>query len=187
MKRLDPGPFVLPMPTVLVGADIGGKPNFMTAAFAAVVSVKPPTLVCGLNPAHRTCEGIVANQAFSVCVPSVDMVEAVDWCGIASGHKEDKSGVFEIFRGEVLGVPMARECPLSVECKLVQVVPQGLDSLYIAEIVGVYAKEECLTEDKVDWGKLSPLLFTFSDLSYWKLGPYVGKPWQIGRGYRDKK
>ncbi len=32
-----------------------------------------------------------------------------------------------------------------------------------------------------------PLLFTFSDLSYWKLGSYVGKPWQIGRAYRDKK
>lgn len=36
--RLDPGPFVLPMPAALVGAVVGGRPNFMTAAFAGIVN-----------------------------------------------------------------------------------------------------------------------------------------------------
>lgn len=186
MVRLDPGPFLLPMPTVLVGSDVAGKPNFMTAAFVTITNIKPPMLACGLNPSHRTCDGIVANQAFSVSVPSADMVEVVDWCGIASGHSEDKSRVFETFRGDLAGAPMIRDCAICAECRLVQTTPYGVDSLYVAEIVGVHAQEHCLTDGRVDWSKISPLLFTFPDPSYWKLGDYVGKAWQIGRSYEPK-
>lgn len=186
MKRLEPGPFVVPMPTVLVGADVNGKPNFMTAAFVGISNVKPPMIACGLSPAHRTCDGIVANQAFSVCVPSASMVEVVDWCGIASGHKDDKSGVFHVFRGELAGAPMIEECALSAECRLVQATPYGVDTLYVAEIVNVYAKEACLSDGRVDWAKVSPLLFTFPDSSYWKLGEHVGTAWHIGRAQDGK-
>lgn len=35
--RLEPGPFVIPMPTILVGSVVDGKPNFLTAAFAGSV------------------------------------------------------------------------------------------------------------------------------------------------------
>ncbi len=187
MKRLEPGPFLVPMPTVLVGADVGDKPNFMTAAFVAVTNIKPPMIACGLNPSHRTCNGIVANQAFSVCVPSANMAEVVDWCGIASGHTDDKSQVFSVFRGDLPGAPMIRECALCAECRLVQATPFGVDTLYVAEIVGVHAQEQCLTEGRVDWSKVSPLIFTFPDPSYWKLGDYVGKAWHIGRAYDSKK
>ncbi len=115
------------------------------------------------------------------------MVEVVDWCGIASGHQEDKSRVFEVFRGELSGAPMIESCAVCVECRLVQVTPYGLDSLYVAEIAAVYAQESCLSDGRLDWAKVSPLLFTFADPSYWKLGDYVGKAWSIGRGYRKRR
>jgi flavin reductase (DIM6/NTAB) family NADH-FMN oxidoreductase RutF len=172
------------MPIVLVGADVYGKPNFMTAAFMSIINVKPPMIACGLNPAHRTCDGIVAHNAFSICIPSSAMVEVVDWCGIASGHKEDKSSVFTVFRGEIPGAPMIEECALCAECRLVQATPYGVDTLYIAEIVHVHAKDECVVNGRVDWSKISPLLFTFPEPSYWKLGDYAGKAWHIGRDYQ---
>ena len=187
MKRLEPGPFIVPMPIVLVGADIDGRPNFMTAAFVAISNYEPPMVACGLNPAHRTCDGIVANKAFSICVPSVDLVEVVDYCGIASGHKEDKSGLFRVFRGDLPGAPMIEECALCAECRLVRATPLGVDTLFVAEIACVHAKDECVVNDRVDWSKISPLLFTFPDPSYWRLGGYVGKAWHIGKAYHAKK
>ena len=51
--RLDPGPFVLPMPTVLVGAAVDGKPSFMTAALVRIANFKPPIVVCGPSPTHQ--------------------------------------------------------------------------------------------------------------------------------------
>ncbi len=183
MQRLEPGPYIVPMPAVLVGADIDGKPNFMTAAFVGIVNYKPPMVACGLSPTHHTCDGIQANKAFSICVPTSDMVEVVDWCGLTSGHKEDKSRVFKVFRGELQGAPMIEQCALCAECRLVQTTPYGVDTLYVAEIVGVHAKQECLVNGRVDWSKVSPLLFTFPDPSYWKLGEYVARAWHVGKGY----
>lgn len=184
MQKLDPGPFIIPMPVVIIGADINGKPNFMTAAFVGIVNFKPPMVACGINPTHRTSDGIVANKAFSICVPTSDMVEAVDWCGIASGHKQDKSAVFQVFRGELAGAPMIEQCALCAECRLVQTTPHGLDTTYVAEIVSVYAKDKHITNDKFDWSKVSPLLFTFPDSRYWKLGSRIAKAWQIGKDYK---
>lgn len=174
------------MPVVLVGADIGGKPNFMTAAFVAITNVKPPMVACGLNPKHHTCDGIEANRAFSLCLPSADQVEVVDWCGIVSGEKTDKSEVFTVFRGELSGAPMIEQCALCAECRLVQSTPYGLDSLFVAEIVSVHARPELLDGGKPDWKKISPLLFTFPEASYWKLGDYVAKAWHVGKGYEPK-
>ena len=50
MVKLDPGPFVVPMPLVLVGAMVNGKPNFMPAAFVGVANYKPAVLAFRLFP-----------------------------------------------------------------------------------------------------------------------------------------
>jgi flavin reductase (DIM6/NTAB) family NADH-FMN oxidoreductase RutF len=115
------------------------------------------------------------------------MVEVADWCGIASGATVDKSEVFKVFRGELEGAPMIEECPLCAECRLIQATPYGVDTLYVAEIISVHAHSECLVNGKPDWSKISPLLFTFPDPSYWKLGDYVAKAWHAGRDYQPRK
>jgi flavin reductase (DIM6/NTAB) family NADH-FMN oxidoreductase RutF len=129
-----------------------------------------------------------AREVFSVTAArTADMVEVVDWCGIASGHTDDKSHVFEVFRGELPGAPLIKSCAVCAECRLVQATPYGVDTLHVAEIVTVHAQEQYLTDGRVDWAKVSPLLFTFPEPSYWKLGEYVGKAWSIGRGYDRRR
>ena len=96
--RLDPGPFVLPMPTALIGAEVDGKPNFMTAAFVGIANYKPAIVACGLSPTHHTSRGIAAHGEFSLCLPGPDLVEPTDWCGLNSGKRTGKAGVFETKR-----------------------------------------------------------------------------------------
>ena len=91
---LEPGPFVMPMPTVLVGAEVDGSPNFMPAAFIGIVNYKPVVVACGMSPTHHTCRGIESHDSFSLNLPGPDLVEATDWCGINSGGKVSKAGVF---------------------------------------------------------------------------------------------
>ncbi|MBD3237546.1 MAG: flavin reductase family protein [Candidatus Eisenbacteria bacterium] len=185
-KRIAPGPFVVPMPTCLIGADVDGKPNFMTAAFVGVVNFKPTVVACGLNPEHHTCRGIEAAGAFSLNVPPSDLVAAADYCGIRSGAKIDKSRALEVFRGELPGVPLAAGCRLSCECKLLQRVPLDVDTVYLAEVLHVYVDEEALSDDQIDWRKVDPLIFTFPDKGYWKLGAFVARAWEIGRQHRPQ-
>ena len=50
-----------PMPVVLVGAMIKGKPNFMAVDWVSRVNANPPMLAIGINKAHHTPEGIKEN------------------------------------------------------------------------------------------------------------------------------
>ena len=37
----------------------------------------------------------------------------------------------------------------------------------------------------VDWHKLHPLIFTFPDAGYWRLGEYLAKAWSVGKQHTN--
>ena len=96
------------MPVSLVGAHVDGKPNFLAVAWFTMVSYKPPRIAIALGKGHYTNPGIKENKTFSVCLPSEDMAEITDYCGIVSGNKTDKSEIFDLFYGELKTAPMIR-------------------------------------------------------------------------------
>lgn len=182
--RLEPGPFVLPMPTVLVGSTVNDVPNFMPVAFIGIVNFKPVVVACGLSPAHHTSSGISSHGAFSINLPGADLVEATDWCGIHSGKRTDKGKVFETFAGELETAPMIKACRLTAECRVVRTVEFPVDTVYFGEVVSVFVDEGALEGGTPDWSRIAPLLFTFPDKGYWLLGDRVAEAWSVGKGYR---
>jgi flavin reductase (DIM6/NTAB) family NADH-FMN oxidoreductase RutF len=102
MKKVKLGPQTLlyPMPAVLVGALVNGKSNFMTAAWCGIVASTPPSISVGLRPERYTLKGISNQGTFSINIPSASIVEKVDYCGIYSGHKVDKSQIFNVEYGK---------------------------------------------------------------------------------------
>jgi hypothetical protein len=90
---IGPMPYMSVMPIVLVGANVNGKANYMTAGAATVACMAPPMVCVALNKARYTVKGIEENKTFSLNVPSVDHLVEADYCGIVSGAQEDKSKV----------------------------------------------------------------------------------------------
>ncbi len=176
-----------PMPVSLVGTRVAGKPNFMAVAWFTMVSYKPPRVAAALGKGHHTNSGIKENRTFSVCLPSQDMVEVTDYCGIVSGKKTDKSEVFDLFYGKLKTAPMIKDCPLSAECELVEIVESGLNEIFIGEIIGIYTEERFLTDGKPDFRKMKPLILSQPDTAYWSLGEPVARAWSIGKGYKTKR
>ena len=176
-----------PMPVSLVGAYVDGKPNFMAVAWFTMASYKPPRIAITLGKGHYTNPGIRENKTFSLCLPSEDMVEITDYCGIVSGKKTDKSEIFDLFYGELKTAPLIRDCPLCIECKLVEIVESGPNEIFIGEIMGIYTEERFLIDGKLDFKKMKPLILSQPDTSYWRLGEQVGKAWNIGKRYKAKR
>jgi flavin reductase (DIM6/NTAB) family NADH-FMN oxidoreductase RutF len=79
---------------------------------------------------------------------------------------------------------MIRACRLTAECRLKQTIEFEVDTVFFGEVVGVFADEDALTGGRPDWGKIAPLLFTFPDKGYWRLGEHVAEAWKIGKDYR---
>ncbi|MEI7828067.1 MAG: flavin reductase family protein, partial [Euryarchaeota archaeon] len=157
-----------PMPTTLVGATLDGRPNFITIAHVGIMD--PGCVSLGMSKAHYTNAGIKENGAFSINLPSAEMVHETDYCGLVSGRHVDKAELFNVSYGQLKTAPLIDECPVSMECKLVKVVDFPKHDVFVGEIVATYVEETVLTNGVVDYGKVHPLLFTMSDKSYWKLG-----------------
>ena len=176
-----------PMPVSLVGAHVDGKANFLAVAWFSMVSYKPPRIAIALGKGHYTNPGIKENKTFSVCLPSEDMAEITDYCGIVSGKKTDKSEIFNLFYGELNTAPMIIDCPLNMECTLVEIVESSLNEIFIGEIVGTYTEERFLSDGKSDFKKIKPLILSQPDTSYWRLGEPLAKAWSIGKKYKAKR
>jgi flavin reductase (DIM6/NTAB) family NADH-FMN oxidoreductase RutF len=168
-----------PTPTVLVGAMVEGKPNFITIAHIGIMTHTHISL--GMGKIHYTNAGIKENKTFSVCLPSENLVVETDYCGIMTGKKTNKAALFEIFYGELTTAPMIQQCPVCMECRLDRIVDFPSHDVFIGEIVQTYADEAILSETKVDVSKLKPLLFDMSSKKYWSLGTEIASCWNIGK------
>jgi flavin reductase (DIM6/NTAB) family NADH-FMN oxidoreductase RutF len=104
-----------------------------------------------------------------------------DYCGLVSGSKADKAALFENFYGKLKTAPMIKQCPVNMECTLVQIVDFPKYDLFIGEVVETYCEEQCLTDDTVDFSKVQPILFVMNDRSYWTLGKRLAAAWAVGK------
>jgi flavin reductase (DIM6/NTAB) family NADH-FMN oxidoreductase RutF len=111
-------------------------------------------------------------------------MEVTDYCGIVSGHKTDKSGLFNVFYGKLNTAPMIEECPLTMECKLVQRINLPIDCAVIGEIVGVYCDDKYMDGKMPDMAKMDPMIFSTADKTYWSIGKKLGDAWVVGKDYR---
>jgi flavin reductase (DIM6/NTAB) family NADH-FMN oxidoreductase RutF len=187
MDKITMGPKTLmyPMPAVLVGSSVGGKPNYMVAAWCSIACMVPPMVSVALNKARHTLKGIYENKAFSVNIPSTGQVVEADYCGITAGASVDKSKVFESFYGKLRTAPMARECPVSLECKLFNTMDCGSHVLVVGEIVETYVEREALAGNLPDIKKVDPLIY--SDGRYYRVGEYVADAFSAGKAYKKRR
>jgi flavin reductase (DIM6/NTAB) family NADH-FMN oxidoreductase RutF len=183
MKKttLGPMPYMSVMPTLLVGANVQGKPNYMTAAWATVACMVPPMVCVAINKSRYTAKGIEENKTFSLNIPSGKLVISTDHCGLVSGAQEDKSGIFRSFYGKVKNAPMAEECPVNIECKLFRSVDCGSHLLYIGEVVEIHADNSCLTDGKPDITKINPIIY--AQATYFDVGKQIDKAFSAGKKF----
>jgi flavin reductase (DIM6/NTAB) family NADH-FMN oxidoreductase RutF len=181
---LGPMPYMSVMPTLLVGANVKGKPNYMTAAWATVACMAPPMVCVAINKMRYTAKGIEENKTFSLNVPSVNQVVETDHCGLVSGAHEDKSRVFSSFFGKLKTAPLAEECPVNIECTLFKSVDCGSHLLYIGKIVEIHADPSCVIDGKPDIEKVNPIIYTHA--AYFNVGNQVDTAFSAGKKYRKE-
>ena len=174
-----------PTPTVLVGATVNGKPNFITIAHVGIMTHSHISL--GMGKGHHTNGGIKENKTFSVCLPSENLVVETDYCGIMTGKKTDKATVFDIFYGELKTAPMIQQCKVCMECRLDRTIDFPTHDVFVGEIVQTYADESVLSDKKIDVSKLKPLLFDMNSRKYWSMGGEIAKCWNVGKQLTTRK
>ena len=81
---------------------------------------------------------------------------------------------------------MIKDCPLTLECKLVETVEFPTNYFFVGEIVEAHSEDRYMTDGKVDVKKANPLVFTMPDNRYWNIGDYAGKAWGSGKVIKER-
>lgn len=187
MKKINIGnnPYPLPMPVVIVGSSIEGRPNFMAVAWVTRVNARPALMSVAIGR-HATASAIRDTGEFSINIPSVELVKETDLTGMVSGNDLDKSVLFDIFHGSLRQAPMIRQCPVTMECRVVETLELPVDILFIGEVAGVWSEERFLTGGSPDIEKVKPFCLTMPDNRYWSIGGTVGRAWSDGEGLKGR-
>ena len=174
---------VYPKPAFLVGANVGGKPNFLAVGAGGIANGSPPMISVAIHPDRYSHRGIIENSTFSVNVPSIDQARETDYCGVVSGASVDKAAVcgFSVFYGKLGTAPMIEEFPVNLECTVVQVPKLESHTLFIGRIDETYVSGDCVTDGKPDLGKIRPLAYAGGPEDvYVALGEVIAKAHSVG-------
>lgn len=175
-------PLVYPLPAVLVGALVEGRVNYSTLGNCGVMSINPATVYISTHKSHFTNKGIKETNAFSINIPKTDKVKEVDYCGIVTGRSTDKSRVFGTYYGESKNIPMIKECPINLACKVIKSFQVYNMEIFIGEITETYVNDEYLSNGVLDTKKMDPLIYC-PDGKYWGIGEVVGQGFSEGKEY----
>jgi flavin reductase (DIM6/NTAB) family NADH-FMN oxidoreductase RutF len=174
-----------PRPVILVGTLVDDKPNFITVAWTGIASANPPTMSIAIRNIRYSLKGIEQNMTFSVNIPSVEMVKETDYCGIVSGSQYDKIKEcnFKLFYGNLKSAPLIEQCPINIECEVLQIIPIGDHSLVIGTIIESYISIDCFTNGIPDIRKINPLCFctlTAKSMAYYSIGDFIANTYNVG-------
>jgi flavin reductase (DIM6/NTAB) family NADH-FMN oxidoreductase RutF len=168
-----------PYPVVIAGAFVNGRENYLTIGAYGGMSINPPVVYISCLKAHYTNAGIKETGWFSINVPHAGLVRETDYCGLVSGRRIDKSGVFTAFYGEQKRAPMIQECPVNAVCRLTKTVDLPGNDVFIGTVEEYYVDEACLEGNTVDPKKTAPLLLF--GRSYRRLGRIAGTAFTTGK------
>lgn len=168
-----------PLPTVLVGTLVNGKPNYITIAHVGIMDLESVSL--GMNKRHYSNAGIKTNKTFSINIPSTAMIKETDFCGLVSGKDRAKADMFTTFYGTLKTAPMIEQCGINMECELVKIVDFPNHDVFIGKIINTFCDETVLTDGEVDIVKVQPILFVINNQSYYGVGEKLAKAWSIGK------
>ena len=146
-----------PVPAVLVSvADSAGNDNLITIAWTGTVCSDPAMTYISVRKERYSHHMLKENKEFVINLVSKEICRAADLCGVRSGRDLDKFEATGLTRekASTVNVPLVKESPVNIECKVTQVLELGSHDMFLAKVTDVQVDESLLDEKgKLDLNK----------------------------------
>lgn len=175
---LGPTTLLSPVPVVMVSCreHAQSAPNIITVAWAGTVCTQPPMLSISVRRERFSYDQIVKSGEFYVNFPSQGLLKAADFCGVKSGRDVDKFAACEltpVYLDALKTAPAIAQAPVSIACKVDQVIPLGSHDLILARIVQTYVQKRFI-------GETGSLELERAQLVAYRHGDYVSLGKKLG-------
>ncbi|MFV0496807.1 MAG: flavin reductase family protein [Candidatus Fimivivens sp.] len=164
-----------PLPAALVTCGTLDAPNIFTVAWTGIINTQPPKTYISVRPERFSYPLIRQSGVFVINATTRRLLRAVDFCGVRSGRDIDKFSACNLTAepASQLDCPMLAESPLSLECRITDIMELGSHHMMLADVVAVNVDESLISKS----GKLQlnhADLMAFAHGAYYALGAQLG-------------
>jgi flavin reductase (DIM6/NTAB) family NADH-FMN oxidoreductase RutF len=177
-KRINLGAGVLtaPVPPVMVTVGDMENSNIITIGWTGILATKPPKTYISVRPERYSYKILKERGEFVINLASKSLAYETDFAGIYSGKTVDKFKRLGLTKhpSEKVACPTIAECPVSIECRVSEIIPMGTHDVFIADILSVSCREDIVDKDgRADFALADLLAYAHGE--YYALGERLGK------------
>lgn len=177
------GALLAPVPAVLVTCGNEKRANVLTVAWTGILNTIPAKTYISVRKERFSYNLIKSSGEFAINLTTKDLVRATDFCGVRSGKDIDKFKVMKLTKQKAneISCPIIGESPVSIECRVTDIVKLGSHDMFMADILAVdVAKDLIDTKGRLELEKAGLIAYCHGE--YFALGEKLGK-----FGYTVKK
>ncbi len=181
-----PGTMIAPVAAALVscGSEELGT-NLFTASWVGTICTTPPMCYVSIRPERYSYRLIKETGEFVLNLTTTHLARETDWCGVRSGRNFDKWKETGLTPTDcvVVSCPQVQESPVSIECKVRQILPLGSHDMFIAEVVNVWVDDRYINKESGKLDLQAAGLMTYAHGEYFAPGDFVGYfGWSVKKG-----
>lgn len=147
-----------PKPKVVVTVrDKNGRDNALVVAYCGNCSYDPPMIMVGIVPTRFSYHMVKENPCFVVHILNKSQTSLYECAGTKSGRDGDKLKEYgiKLVNGDKVNAGVIEDCPVAIECKVVNSIVTGSHEMFIGEIECVHADKSVVDEKgRVDYSKI---------------------------------
>ncbi|MBR6758875.1 MAG: flavin reductase family protein [Alistipes sp.] len=172
-----PGTMIYPVPAVLVSCGASAEEyNMLTVAWTGTICSEPAMCYISVRPERHSYDIIKRTGEFVINLTTSALARATDWCGVRSGRDYNKFAEMGLtpIASAVVAAPTIAESPVSIECRVKDIISLGSHDMFLAEVVNVSVDEALIDKES---GKLDlerARLLAYSHGEYFELGKALG-------------
>ncbi len=172
-----PGNMIYPLPAMMVSC--GATPdeyNVFTASWVGTICSDPAMCFVSIRQSRHSYEIVKRNMAFTLNLTNEDLARATDWCGVRSGRDYNKFAEMNLtpMKGIKVDAPYINEAPMSIECRVKQIIHLGTHDMFIADVMNVLADKQFIDPQTGEFDLKKANLIAYSHGEYFKLGEKIG-------------
>ena len=182
---------IYPLPAVMVSC--GSSPeeyNIITVAWVGTLCTNPPMCYISVRPERHSYPILKREMEFVINLTTEDMAYATDWCGVNSGRDHRKFEEMHLTpgRAEVVRAPIIEESPLSIECRVRDIIPLGSHDMFVADVVNVLVDARYVdsVSGRLDLERAGLMAYCHGE--YFRLGDVIGHfGWSVRKRKKSTK
>lgn len=172
-----PGTMIYPLPAIMVSC--GSNPdewNVFTASWVGTICSDPAMCYVSIRPERHSYDIIKRNMEFTLNLTTEELAQATDWCGVRSGRDYNKFEEMNLTpaNGVKVSAPYIEQSPISIECRVKDIIHLGTHDMFIADVLNVIADERFIDPETGAFDMKKAGLLVYAHGGYYTMGELIG-------------